>query len=87
MLFGLTGLSVYEGAEVRRVDPQFPLFAPVQLFSLRFLNRRKRRVSNGGIGELFFGRTGSFVYEGAGAMRGTPQFPLFAPVQFFSQIF
>ena len=30
----------------------------------RFLNRRQRRVSNGGIGELFFGHTFSSVHDG-----------------------
>ena len=38
----------------QRATPPFPLFAPVQFFSLRFLNRRKRRMSKGRIGELFF---------------------------------
>ena len=49
-----------------------------------FLNRRQRRVSNGGIGDPHFGHTHTSVKEGAEALRGAPPFPPFAPVQFFS---
>ena len=59
LFFGFTYTFVNEKEEDLRATPQFPLFAPVKLFSLRFLNRSKRRVSNGGIVELFFGFTDS----------------------------
>ena len=59
LFFGFTYTFVNEKEEDLHATPQFPLFAPVKLFSLRFLNRSKRRVSNGGIVELFFGFTDS----------------------------
>ena len=83
-LFGHTIKSVNEWVEALRAAPPFPLFAPVKLFALGLLNRRQRRVSKGGIEELFFDHTIKSVNEWAEGLRAAPPFPLFPPVQLFS---
>ena len=62
LLFGRTHIPVTEKVNLLG-DPPLSLFAPVKLFSSRFLNRRQRRVPNGGIGELLFGHTIPSIHE------------------------